>query len=265
MTKRTNVRKGPFLSLTAILAALLLIAPSGASADQLGIYPHSTGYTTAVRARIYQPSQTINGTLNRVYQIGVTFPDGYFFQAGIVDGSPNNPDLTCSNGLSWWVTALDSSNHSPFPKVWYDGPCTLLGRHWFRLENVTSSASTTSWQWMMDGNLIGSVLVLPNDQYHFHKDAAITFTEVVNQGSTLCTWPNDCPVEMPSDIYEPTISFPSSGGGWHAPNHASAYRSQSFVQCPPFYIAITAQDDVQVGKSPSALSSECAASGTNVW
>lgn len=122
----TRVRVGCF----AVLASTVLILGANigsANAMELGAESPGPSQVDAARAKVDQPAYRVHGEFNLAYWIGVTFPDGIFFQAGYLDASDLYTDL-CQTGFSTFVTALNSGGESYFPSLYNNQNCGLTGK-----------------------------------------------------------------------------------------------------------------------------------------
>lgn len=247
-----------FLSALGAVAFTFALWPAPAQAMQIGATGSGSGEAWALRARIYQPSEFVNGSSSRAYWAAVTFPNQTFFQAGILDASNQFLDL-CQTGFSTFVTALSSGN-SLFPSLYNNQNCGITGSKTFVLQVVGINAPyTISWQWSMSDAPLGPVLTLPFSNDHFIKANGGSVTEIVKTG------PVGNSEALPTVRYSPAIQFitPSSGGAW-LDVLTGRFTATSDRTCR-YALSVDAANDIRTGISSSIGSPPCHSAGDPLW
>jgi hypothetical protein len=152
------------IAVTSVVAGIVWFGATPASAcgnscyDQVGAYPGSATTTDTARMTMDEPGNLIKGSdIYRFYWPGVTFPNGYFYQAGYMDRADS-----CT-GFQTFTTRLTPAGNFVDPSNPYSAThCGLTGQHTFKVAIASETENTITWQFYMDGDPIGSSLAFPN-------------------------------------------------------------------------------------------------------
>lgn len=249
------VHAGVLFSLTVIL----LLAQFGGSADamQVGAYPAGTGPIYGARSDISAPASVINGTYARVYNVGLTLPDGSFIQVGYVDLASSFSECGGGQGLAWFVTMLTPNGGYSGPKLWNIGGCGLSGNHMFAIVQDGQSGSSGQYDWGFNVSGVPTRYYYTSPYGHTPRPNTIIFTEIVD--------PNDVPTgtAFPTDNYSVALQVKQSDGSWGDISNGLYYGTNDAV-CPPFKIKSTGPDDAQTYKDATGIDN-CHPLGGGVW
>lgn len=241
------------------LAALsvLIIQTNRAAAMQVGATPTGTGNVDAAKVQISQPSSFVNGQYGRTYWLGVTFPNGDFFQAGYLDASNQYTDL-CQTGFATFVTGLSSSGQSLFSSLYNSQHCNLTGTRTFTLAISSETSTSVTWQWYMSGDPIGPSLQLGRSQDHFVRTNAVDISELVD--------PNNAPSDaaFPTVEYDPAIKVePVGSAGFNAIGNATFVDTGDRV-CH-YALKVIADNDFKTGVNTVINPAKCYSYGDKLW
>lgn len=266
---RTCLSRALWLCIASLLTTLISVGPARAddvipnAADdvlcncwaQVGVYPDGDANVDTVRTYMGEPAYMHKGsTIQNFYWLGVVFPNGYFYQAGYEDRSDS-----CSNGFETFTTRLNAHGHFVDPDDPYDPThCGLSGSHTFKLAISSTTESTVTWQFYMDGDAIGSSIAFPNTagNVHFPKNSAATVAEA----ASTTALPDDPP--FPNEHFINAIQT-YSGGSWSdVPNGDYTSRDQN---CSYRGLQKNGANDVTAGRWDNLSTPGCYGGGAAVW
>ncbi|MFT3873152.1 MAG: hypothetical protein QM714_10975 [Nocardioides sp.] len=225
---------------------------------QVGAVASGADYTYGMRSKVGEPGHFIYGDHARAYWPGVTFPDGTFFQAGVVDSDNGWGSDKCSTGFATFETAL-YGGHSLFSDLYNIRNCNYSGDHYFTLDRSYSSTDTL-WKWKLEGKKVGPTLHFSNfTNTSFQKKNAGAISEIVYVGNI----PSGLP--FPTVEYSPSIQFKNSSGVFEGATHGRALISSDRNGLCQYAVKSPGHNQVVTGKSGNINPPQCYSNGDDLW
>lgn len=222
---------------------------------KFGVYPQSTNLTDTAKAQIGEPADKLKDPeIGRFYWLGVVFPNGYFYQAGYMDY-----DIDSCNGFQTFTTRLTPNGDFVDPNNLYAPThCGLTGQHWFRVAISSTTESTVTWQFYMDGDPIGPSLSFPNtvNNERFSRQSLATISE------------NAAPYTLPADPKFPVTHYPNAiqvftQGSWT--DLGTGLYSTRRNNCTYRTLQLNSANDITTGRTRYLTNPSCYNQGDDVW